>query len=499
MATPNSPYVITNIFCGNAKSVRVAVPYNTLYAYGADGGENAQGVKGGGGSVSGRGLQSSRSGPSSAPTPGCVGESASLTSRTSTKGGEHARPCESVARVGRERSTVRAVAAVAGSAGGIRAARGWSRRVAGAGLVRLAVRGAGGDGGHDGADAATDGATGGGLALSTSSERRGSQTATSDPRTAAVAAALTSESAAVVPGPGSTEVAAVEARRQSRSRLRLPVVAAVAATSTPTPATGPRLGAPVMASGAKGWCSSCETAPSSGNRPGRLGTSCHGVAPNGVRGGGYVLDTRGVIRTFSQGVNPPAAKDGPSWPGQDMARGIATLPDGSGGYVVDKTGKLYPFRTGSSPAAAGDEPRSCGRARTWRTASRSSPTGPAAYVLGRNGSLTPFAIGGNPKPPAATDGPSWPGLDMAPRRHGAFHRRRWRGGRLDRRRGRSLASVGPVPRRADVSGDQPDRCLPAESRRSSAVRVASWSTGPGTCIRSRARACLRAGRGARRG
>src|SRR4051794_25775542 len=51
-ATPNSPWVITTVSCGTPQNVTVqGSQYFTLYAYGADGGENGQGIKGGGGSA----------------------------------------------------------------------------------------------------------------------------------------------------------------------------------------------------------------------------------------------------------------------------------------------------------------------------------------------------------------------------------------------------------------------------------------------------------------
>ncbi|MGZ6979684.1 MAG: hypothetical protein ACXVJW_16360, partial [Acidimicrobiia bacterium] len=45
-----------------------------------------------------------------------------------------------------------------------------------------------------------------------------------------------------------------------------------------------------------------------------------------------------------------AANGGTSWPGQDIARGVAVLRTGGGGFVLDRSGGLHPFRTdGTAP------------------------------------------------------------------------------------------------------------------------------------------------------
>lgn len=43
---------------------------------------------------------------------------------------------------------------------------------------------------------------------------------------------------------------------------------------------------------------------------------------------------------------PPASTTGPYWSGQDRARGLALLPDGTGGYTIDVQGGLHPFAVG---------------------------------------------------------------------------------------------------------------------------------------------------------
>jgi hypothetical protein len=83
-------------------------------------------------------------------------------------------------------------------------------------------------------------------------------------------------------------------------------------------------------------------------------------------GGGYLLDGYGGLHPIAVAgaVPPPAA--GPGWPGWDIARGIAVLPNGTGGYVLDGYGGIHPF-----------------------------------------------AIGANTRPPATRGGPAWPGWDIA--------------------------------------------------------------------------------------
>ena len=155
----------------------------------------------------------------------------------------------------------------------------------------------------------------------------------------------------------------------------------------------------------KGWCRSCACAPIV--RQPELARWRHRARRREQWREGWRLRPRrgrGNIRTFSQGVNPPAGgsttRRGRA---QDMARGIAVLPDGTGGYVVNKTGKLSPILDGY---AAHFHPRSPG-GLLWpgRDMARGVAVladGSGGYVLGRNGTLTAFAIGTNPRPPAAT-------------------------------------------------------------------------------------------------
>ena len=49
------------------------------------------------------------------------------------------------------------------------------------------------------------------------------------------------------------------------------------------------------------------------------------------------------------GPTPPPTAGGPYWPGWDIARGAAVLPNGTGGYILDAFGALHPFSIGAGP------------------------------------------------------------------------------------------------------------------------------------------------------
>src|SRR6185295_18655289 len=74
--------------------------------------------------------------------------------------------------------------------------------------------------------------------------------------------------------------------------------------------------------------------------------------PKAAAGGGYVLDGYGVLHPIALpgGVPPPATTGGPSWPGWNIARGVALASTRTGGYVLDGYGGIHPF------AVAGNAP-----------------------------------------------------------------------------------------------------------------------------------------------
>ncbi len=93
----------------------------------------------------------------------------------------------------------------------------------------------------------------------------------------------------------------------------------------------------------------------------------------------------------------------PSWPGWDIARGIALRPDGQSGYVLDGWGGVHPF--GGAPAVT-----VTGYWRGWDIARGIvlRPDGQSGYVLDGWGGVHPF--GGAP---AVTVTGYWRGWDIA--------------------------------------------------------------------------------------
>ena len=147
---------------------------------------------------------------------------------------------------------------------------------------------------------------------------------------------------------------------------------------------GPRLGLPRGGTTWPGW------------------DIARGVALLADHTGGYVLDGWGGLHPFAIGTAamPPAITDGPYWRGWDIARGVAILPDASGGYVLDGWGGLHPFRIGAGvrPPAASSAPYRTGQDFARGIALR--PDGRSGYVVDRTGALWRVAFGGAAPPPA---------------------------------------------------------------------------------------------------
>ena len=114
---------------------------------------------------------------------------------------------------------------------------------------------------------------------------------------------------------------------------------------------------------------------------------------------------------LGNGPAPPAAGRRTYWPGWDIARDVALLPDGTGGYVLDGWGGLHPFGDRQPPGAAHGHRPVTGRLGH-RPRRRVLPDGTGGYVLDGYGGLHPFAIGNHPLPPAASAG-YWRGWDIA--------------------------------------------------------------------------------------
>jgi hypothetical protein len=123
--------------------------------------------------------------------------------------------------------------------------------------------------------------------------------------------------------------------------------------------------------------------------------------------GGYVLDGFGGLHVFGIGASMPAALATTGyWPGWDIARGVAITPDGQGGYVLDGWGGLHVL--GNAPGVP-----TSGYWRGWDIAvglalDACDASGHGGWVLDGFGGIHPF---GNARV-VATSG-YWPGWNIA--------------------------------------------------------------------------------------
>ena len=159
-----------------------------------------------------------------------------------------------------------------------------------------------------------------------------------------------------------------------------------------------------------GWSAGCLGAPAAvvGNPTWPGWDIARGVAvlPGGR---GVVVDGYGGVHgfTFDDGSGRPVAHGTPYWSGWDIVRGVAVLPDGTGGYVLDGYGGIHPFSIGSGPTP----PAVTGTPYWGLDVARGialEPDGRGGYVVDEWGGIHRF--GGAPKPNAG--GPSWPGQDV---------------------------------------------------------------------------------------
>jgi hypothetical protein len=134
-----------------------------------------------------------------------------------------------------------------------------------------------------------------------------------------------------------------------------------------------------------------------------------------VRSTGGVTVAAGGSTTANFALSPtplPAARGASYWPGWDIARGVALLPDESGGYVLDGFGALHPFgAVGSAPPPVVEGPYWPG----WDIARGVAllPNGSGGYVVDGFGGLHPFRVRGRAAPPKVTGTSYWPGWDIA--------------------------------------------------------------------------------------
>ena len=161
------------------------------------------------------------------------------------------------------------------------------------------------------------------------------------------------------------------------------------------------------------------------DNPKSTATTYRGIALARDRGG-VVVDRSGGLHRFTAGVLKllPAPHGGPSWPGQDIARGVALRPGLGGGYVVDLFGFLHPFRVGGNaapPAARGAPGFTFDAARGVAL----MPDGKSGYVVDLFGGLHRFAVGSSALPPLPHGGPTFPfdaarGVSILPDGSGGF-------------------------------------------------------------------------------
>ncbi len=106
------------------------------------------------------------------------------------------------------------------------------------------------------------------------------------------------------------------------------------------------------------------------------------------------------------------ARGGPSWPGLDIARGVAVHPS-SGGYVLDDFGGIYPFHQSNLPAPAAAIGGPYWPGFDIARGIAVMPDGTGGFVLDGFGGIHGFKIGAGGVVPAANGGPYWPGVDIA--------------------------------------------------------------------------------------
>jgi hypothetical protein len=122
-------------------------------------------------------------------------------------------------------------------------------------------------------------------------------------------------------------------------------------------------------------------------------------------GGLHHVDTFGPV--------PTAVFDAPSWPGWDIARGVALRADQTGGFVLDGFGGLHWFSLGTRRRA----PAVFGAAfwPGWDIAQGVAlmPDGSGGFTVDGFGGLHWFSLGTPRRAPAVFDAPFWPGWDIA--------------------------------------------------------------------------------------
>jgi spore germination protein YaaH len=178
-------------------------------------------------------------------------------------------------------------------------------------------------------------------------------------------------------------------------------------------ATSPSVGAVLNAYGALLSYGQHQVYANSAYWPGQDLARDFAFLPNGT--GGYVLDAHGNLWPFGVGSNPlpPAVHGNPIWPSLDIARKVVIFPSGTGGYVLDYTGVVNPFAIGNNPVPAA--PR---LTRHWPDEDFARdmvlvPGTRSGYVLNGYGGLYAFTAPGDTTPVVPVGSPYWSGHDVA--------------------------------------------------------------------------------------
>jgi hypothetical protein len=142
--------------------------------------------------------------------------------------------------------------------------------------------------------------------------------------------------------------------------------------------------------------------------------------PNGT--GGFVLDGWGGLHGFGVNGGPaPTAVGNSYWPGWDIARKVVIFADGTGGFTLDAWGGLHPFGVNAATTVTYSATYQTGHYWPgWKIARDVALVpgfgGHAGYVLDGWGGLHPFDVttdAGAALPPSITNNAYWPGWDIA--------------------------------------------------------------------------------------
>lgn len=153
----------------------------------------------------------------------------------------------------------------------------------------------------------------------------------------------------------------------------------------------------------------------------RIARAAHAFPGPNAPQGGLVLDGYGGLHLYGSGLTSVDTSD--YWPGWDIARDFAFLPNGTGGYVLDGYGGLHGFSLNATPGGRARAPLGLnapppvqGEAYWpgWDIARKVVilPNGLGGYVLDGYGGIHAFGIG-RPKPPDPVLTDYWPGWDIA--------------------------------------------------------------------------------------